>query len=208
MAPKKKVGGSSNWVKDINDMYERFKFFSVTHSGVRSEEDLKRMRNFLKFRISLFQEEFVEMQRALDMNNSEEIVDASIDIMVIAIGNLLLFGVDPYKAWDEVLRANNGKTVGDKPGRNNFGTPDLSKPRGWKGPSHMDNHGLLDTILQPEFSPILTKRFEELSVLPKPPPSPLPPATMTGVDTETEIHKLKNGGKKPRRITTLNSKKK
>ena len=197
MAPKKKVGGSNDWVKDINDMYERFKFFSVTRSGVRSQEDLLRMRNFLKFRIGLFQEEFEEMQQALDMNNSEEIVDASIDIMVIAIGNLLLFGVDPYKAWDEVLRANNAKIVGDKPGRNNFGTPDLSKPLGWKGPSHMDNHGLLNSILQPEYSPILTQRFEKMSVLPKPSPLSLPSATDTP----------KGGGKKPRR-TAPNPKKK
>lgn len=197
MPPKKIVGGSNDWVKDVSDMYERFKFFSVTSSGVKSEEDLRRMRNFLKFRIGLFQEEFEEMQKALDTNNPEEIVDASIDIMVIAIGNLLLFGVDPYKAWDEVLRANNEKVVGDKPGRNNFGTPDLSKPKGWRAPSHHSNHGMLKDVLQPQYSPILIQRFEKSGVLPKPSPLSLPSAT--------EIPKL--GGKRTIR-TASNTKKK
>ena len=44
--------------------------------------------------------------------NPEEIVDALIDLCVVAIGTLDAYGVNSYKAWDEVHAANMNKEVG------------------------------------------------------------------------------------------------
>ena len=73
-----------------------------------------------------------------------EIVDAMIDLCVVAIGTLDAFKVDAHKAWTRVLDANMQKEPGIKASRPNpLGLPDLIKPEGWTAPSHLDNIGLL-----------------------------------------------------------------
>jgi len=73
-----------------------------------------------------------------------EIVDALIDLCVVAIGTLDAFGVDAHKAWDEVLQANLNKEPGVKESRPNpFGLPDLIKPEDWEAPNHIENTGRL-----------------------------------------------------------------
>ena len=82
-----------------------------------------------------------------DATNAEDVVDALIDLCVVAIGTLDIFGIDPYKAWDEVLKANMNKTPGVNPSRPNpLNLPDLIKPAGWSAPSHAENHGNLGII--------------------------------------------------------------
>jgi predicted HAD superfamily Cof-like phosphohydrolase len=116
----------------------------MSHNWVWDNE-LK--QKFLKFRADCVLEECNELQTAVESQNSEEIIDALIDVCVFAIGTLDSFGADAHKAWDEVLRANMSKEVGIKEGRPNpFGLPDLIKPEGWQGPSHNGNHGDLDDI--------------------------------------------------------------
>lgn len=104
----------------------------------------------LKFRNDLLSEEFSEIQEALETKNAEEWVDGHIDLLVIAIGNLYLAGIDIKKAWREVFRANMSKVRGVKPGREQSGGFDVIKPEGWVGPSHNDNHGLLREIFNGE----------------------------------------------------------
>ena len=88
-----------------------------------------------------------ETVKAFAQNDPEEIVDGLIDLCVVAIGTLDAFGVDPYKAWDEVLEANMAKEVGIKESRPNpLGVPDLIKPNDWKAPSHKGNHGKFNNI--------------------------------------------------------------
>lgn len=96
--------------------------------------------------MSLLREEFEETWTAHLNGDAEEIVDGHIDLLVIAIGNLYLAGVDVEKAWDEVFRANMSKVRGVKPGRESSGGFDVYKPEGWKAPSHKDNHGVLDEL--------------------------------------------------------------
>ena len=77
-------------------------------------------------------------------DNKEEIVDALIDLCVVAIGTLDLFEVNPYNAWNEVFDANMNKNPGVKASRPNpLGLPDLIKPEGWVAPSHKNNIGTL-----------------------------------------------------------------
>ena len=136
---------NKDWVQNIHDMHTKF--------GVREAVkgfDSVMLRSFLRFRLDFLHEELGETEKAAESGkpiDAEEVVDGLIDLCVVAIGTLDALGVDPYKAWDEVYRANMSKEVGVKEGRDNpLGLPDLIKPKGWVGPSHKDNHGLLNKI--------------------------------------------------------------
>ena len=132
---------SKDWVKDIHDMQTKYQ----TRDWVDANKE--KLNEFLKFRINFLQEELDETQAAYQRKDAEEIVDGLIDLCVVAIGTLDAYGVDPYKAWDEVLKANMAKEVGVKPTRPNpLGVPDLVKPEGWEAPSHKGNHGKFNDI--------------------------------------------------------------
>lgn len=129
-----------NWVYDIEDMHTKY--------GVNkkvSEFDTEKLRQFLQFRVNFLEEELQELKD--NMNNPEEIVDALIDLCVVAIGTLDAFQINAGLAWDVVHDANMNKEVGIKPSRPNpLGLPDLIKPEGWTPPSHEGNHGLLSKL--------------------------------------------------------------
>ena len=99
---------------------------------------------YLKFRAEFLKEELTELDNAIYHADSEEVVDALIDLCVVAIGTLDSFQVDGHKAWNEVLKANMNKQVGVKEGRPNpLGLPDLTKPEDWEAPDHSGNYGIL-----------------------------------------------------------------
>lgn len=125
---------SKNWVKDIAQMHEKF--------GVNekvNEFDNEKLKEFARFRINFLEEELNELKTA---KSAEDVVDALVDLCVVAIGTLDSFGVDAYKAWNRVHSANMKKEVGVKESRPNpLGLPDLVKPKGWRAPSHKNNVG-------------------------------------------------------------------
>lgn len=130
---------SDDWVKDINDMHAHYGF----HERVAALTPEQKME-MLSFRMRFLKEELRELGTAIEEGNSEEVVDALIDLCVVAIGTLDLYGVDAKKAWDSVHRANMSKQPGVKASRPNpLGLPDLIKPDGWEGPDHTGNHGTL-----------------------------------------------------------------
>ncbi len=130
------------WVNDIEDMHTKY----GVNAKVR-EFDADKLRQFLQFRVNFLEEELNELKD--NMNNPEEIVDALIDLCVVAIGTLDAFDIDSKKAWNEVHQANMNKEVGVKASRPNpLGLPDLIKPEGWTAPSHEGNHGLLTKIVE------------------------------------------------------------
>ena len=133
---------SNNWVKDIAEMHTKY----GTNDVVRSM-DKGQLKSFLKFRVDFLQEELDELKSASANGmpiDAPEVVDALIDLCVVAIGTLDAFDVDAYKAWDVVHKANMNKEVGVKESRPNpLGLPDLIKPEGWVAPTHDDNTGLL-----------------------------------------------------------------
>ena len=132
---------SINWVEDIHQMQTKYK----TREWVNNNPE--KLKEFLKFRVAFLQEELDETREAYMIGDAEEVVDGLIDLCVVAIGTLDAFGVDPYKAWDEVLKANMQKQVGKKSTRPNpLGVPDLVKPDDWKAPSHKGNHGKFNDI--------------------------------------------------------------
>ena len=132
---------SMNWIKDIEEMHEKYQ----VHDWVKNNPE--KLEQLLHFRIAFLQEEYNETFKAAGEKDPEEIVDGLIDLCVVAIGTLDAMGVDPYKAWDEVHKANMAKEVGVKESRPNpLGLPDLIKPEGWQAPSHTGNYGLLNNI--------------------------------------------------------------
>lgn len=135
---------SKDWVKDISDMHYKYGVKMWMH---KNKDDAEKLRKYLEFRVKFIREELMETEAALTNNDPEEIVDGLIDLCVVAIGTLDAFGIDPYKAWDEVLKANLSKEVGVKESRPNpLGLPDLIKPADWEGPDHSGNHGKLNNI--------------------------------------------------------------
>ena len=128
---------SQNWVQDMAVMHAKFNVNQAVEN--MSPEVLK---EFLKFRINFLQEELDEMKNS---DNADDVVDALIDLCVVAIGTLDLYKIDAHLAWDRVFTANIAKEVGVKEERPNpHGLPDLVKPKGWTAPTHEDNVGLLE----------------------------------------------------------------
>lgn len=145
---------SKDWVKDINDMHAKF----GVHDWVKlKSKDPRVMSEFMKFRMNFIREEFNETVEAAKREDAEEIVDGLIDICVVAIGTLDAYGVNAHEAWDQVHNANMSKEPGVKESRPNpLGLPDLIKPKGWKGPSHKDNHGIFDKLFKADADMIKT----------------------------------------------------
>ncbi len=128
-----------NWADDIHEMHTYY-----GHGEVIRTLSPEKLKLFLKFRLDFLQEEMTELTDAIAAGDPEEIVDACIDLCVVAIGTIDAFDVDVQRAWLEVLKANMAKQNGIKEGRPNpLGLPDLIKPEGWIAPSHLDNHGFL-----------------------------------------------------------------
>ena len=140
---------STNWVKDIAEMHNKYGVNPVVR-----QFDQKKLAAFLKFRVDFLQEELDEMRSAVvsegnGVSVSDDVVDALIDLCVVAIGTLNAFDVNAYTAWDRVHFANMKKEVGIKASRPNpLGLPDLIKPEGWTAPSHKDNLGLLPKVFE------------------------------------------------------------
>jgi predicted HAD superfamily Cof-like phosphohydrolase len=127
------------WWLDNFDMHDKFEF----HDAI-GKMDAKMLRQMLVFRLKFLQEELDEAKNA---TSAEDVVDAMIDLCVVAIGTLDCYDVDAQEAWNRVHLANMAKERGIKLERPNpLGLPDLVKPEGWQPPSHMDNHGIMDKI--------------------------------------------------------------
>lgn len=135
---------TSQWVSNINYMHRHY-----GHRNVVESLSKDKLKEFVKFRLNFLKEELSELESAIEEENSNEVVDALIDICVVAIGTLDLLQVNCDKAWSEVNVANMSKVSGKKEGRENpFDLPDLLKPPGWKAPSHVGNYGLLNKIYE------------------------------------------------------------
>lgn len=128
---------SVDWYSDVMSMHEKFGF----HEAIAklNQEELKTL---LAFRRDFLREEMRELEDGINTGSPEDVVDALIDLCVVAIGTLDLFGVDGHRAWDAVHTANMTKQRGVKASRPNpLGLPDLIKPEGWVAPDHAGNHG-------------------------------------------------------------------
>lgn len=149
----------TDWVADIAEMHTKFGVNNVIRSL-----DREKLLKFLEFRLNFLQEELTEAKQAYAVllgacqadgevatanavAAADDVVDAMIDLCVVAIGTLDAFDVNAYEAWNRVHSANMQKNPGIKPERPNpLGLPDLIKPAGWTAPVHSDNIGLLSKL--------------------------------------------------------------
>lgn len=138
-APEQKP--TSAWVRDIAIMHQKFGVNPIVR-----EFDKEKLKAFLDFRIRFLQEELNEL---IESKTADDAVDALIDLCVVAIGTLDAFDVKSDISWDRVHKANMSKQPGVKPSRPNpLGLPDMIKPEGWQGPTHIDNVGLFAKIFE------------------------------------------------------------
>lgn len=132
-----------DWVGDVHDLYTKAGVSTIVRSLTNAQ-----LKDYLKFRLDMLQEELDEARKAFEEKDADGVVDAIIDLSVFAIGTLDAFEVDAYEAWARVHEANMAKEPGVKPGRPNpWKFPDLLKPEGWQAPSHHDNVGLIAQAL-------------------------------------------------------------
>lgn len=127
---------SKDWVADIAEMHKKF----GVH-GVDGFPGATLTGKFLRFRQRFLEEELQELEEGIEEKNPEKVVDALVDICVVAIGTLDIGKVNSYHAWDRVLSANLTKIPGPNPARLGSGGFDLIKPEGWEPPSHAGNTG-------------------------------------------------------------------
>lgn len=81
-------------------------------------------------RYGFLHEEMMEMLEAQDMGDFEKVVDAHLDLIYVAIGNLHKMGMSAEQfaaCWSEVQRANMAKVA--VPGQWK-----IQKPEGWTPP--------------------------------------------------------------------------
>lgn len=159
----------SEWVFDISEMHTKFGVNDVIR-----KLPADKLAVFLQFRLDFLQEELNEAKAAavklselaalgkfdrVEDNEryaaekeavitaADDVVDAMIDLCVVAIGTLDAFDVDADEAWTRVFEANMQKEPGIKASRPNpLGLPDLIKPTGWVSPQHRDNTGFITRI--------------------------------------------------------------
>jgi hypothetical protein len=119
---------------DLRRMHDKFGF---------SQKPISKQQ--MKARLDFIQEELDEAYEALDDNHADDFVDANIDIIVVAIGNLDQANVNGWLAWDIVHGANMSKVIGTHSKRPEM-KQDLVKPEGWVKPNHSNNVGSLVNI--------------------------------------------------------------
>jgi predicted HAD superfamily Cof-like phosphohydrolase len=78
------------------------------------------------------EEEAGEAVLAWDRGDMVNVIDGAVDTIVVAIGLLHSLGVDPFRAWDAVHKANMSKIVDGKVYLREDGQ--IGKPPGFVGP--------------------------------------------------------------------------
>ena len=119
-------------------IFEQIRAMNIAYGNTVGQWNFKQTELY----VALVKEEALETLTAFDEfrhNHSamalEEVADGAIDIIVVAIGLLHSIGIDPQKAWDEVLKTNMAK-VNPATGfvtKNSAGK--VQKPDGWTKPN-------------------------------------------------------------------------
>ena len=124
-----------SYFKDIQYMHSKHEI-----EYVGEPRDLPKETQNLRLKLLL--EEFNEYNLAVIKKDRHEILDALVDICVVAIGTAAQHGFDFDEAWDRVLAANLKKYAAKTPEdierskRKIHG--DLVKPEGWVAPDLRD----------------------------------------------------------------------
>jgi predicted HAD superfamily Cof-like phosphohydrolase len=88
-----------------------------------------------KLYLSLIEEEFKELQVAVNNSDQVETLDALIDILVVTIGTIHSMGADAEGAWKEVMSTNFAKIDKDTGKVRKREDGKVLKPTGWEPPN-------------------------------------------------------------------------
>ncbi len=135
-------------VADVEDFHRKF---SLLYGGIVRglPQELRRFReDFLKEELDEYTRNSVGLEFELGLRtlnhetvnkHLEEMLDALVDLVYVAVGTAHLHGFDFREAWRRVQAANMAKIRAEKPGDSKRGsTFDVVKPAGWKAPDHSD----------------------------------------------------------------------
>lgn len=117
----------SNMYKDVYDFHKAFEL------TIGSEPMLPEDVSIRDLRIDLLQEEFEEYLEAEEKADIVGIADALADIIYIACGTAVAYGIPLDKVFEEVHRSNMAKLVDGKVIRRADGK--VLKPEGWNPPN-------------------------------------------------------------------------
>lgn len=110
----------NKWQKDVLEFHEKFDSAIGDYPKIRTGH----------LRKELLKEEVAEFCEAVDQDDIVEAADAIADIIYVALGAAVAFGIDMGAVWDEVHRSNMDKTGG---GVNEIHK--ILKPAGWIPPN-------------------------------------------------------------------------
>ena len=112
--------------------------FAEQEKWMNSANQTTHIENQKQFEMynTAIKEEVKELQDAIDANDKTEILDAIIDIIVVAIGAGHSMGFNLEKAFQEVMRTNWNKLQYDKNGKLKLRADGkILKPDGWQAPN-------------------------------------------------------------------------
>ena len=85
--------------------------------------------------LKLVEEEFKELQVAIEANDEQEQFDALLDIVVVCIGAMHSMGADPEGGWKEVMSTNFAKVDKETGKVRKREDGKVLKPMGWVPPN-------------------------------------------------------------------------
>lgn len=116
----------SNWFEDVKDFHKAFSL-KIGVTPLIPENVEERL-----LRLDLLEEEFEEYLEGEENSDIVEIADALADIIYIACGTAVSYGIPLDKVFAEVHRSNMAKLVDGKPIYREDGK--VLKPEGWTPP--------------------------------------------------------------------------
>lgn len=116
----------------MKTMFEMVRDFHIAFGQRVGEKPGLPDMNERALRIKLLQEEFREYMEAEGDDNLVEVADALADLIYIALGTSISYGVPLDKIFNEVHRSNMAKLVDGKVLRREDGK--IIKPEGWTSP--------------------------------------------------------------------------
>jgi len=112
---------SEKWVRDVIAFHEHMLQNSPSEPTIQNAG----VRNL---RLDLMDEEYGEYRGALEDDDLVEIADACVDMIYVAIGTMVAYGIRPEPIWDEVHQTNMQK---EPKGAKRKAT----KPKGFRKPN-------------------------------------------------------------------------
>lgn len=129
---------SSNF-RDVGDFHEKFGLHRVgdyaTFGPTGAENDV----HLMDFRVRFLQEELVEFMTGVSDRDHEQMFDALIDLVYVALGTAHLLGYPWQAGWELVQEANMKKMRASSAEESLLNTgrghaADICKPEGWTPP--------------------------------------------------------------------------